>query len=223
MRPMSVLVLAIACVLACPPTLAADGIDKVNGSIHAAAGREYGDLGTVNGSIRIDANVRAGEASTVNGGITLGRGASTGELETVNGAIRAEPGVRIQGGVSTVNGDIFVGQGGEIRGDVRSVSGSIGLVQTAVAGSVGTVGGNVTIGAGSHVHGGLRVEKPSNPGWLSFGRQRVPRIIIGANARVDGPLVFERPVTLYVHESARVGAITGATATRYSGARPPAD
>ena len=40
---------------------------------------------------------------------------------------------------------------------------------------------------------------------------------------VDGPLVFEREVVLYVHASARTGAITGATAIRYDGASPPAN
>ena len=46
--------------------------------------------------------------------------------------------------------------------------------------------------------------------------RRDPRIIIGPNAVVEGPLVFERPVTLYVHTSARIGAVTGATAKPFS-------
>jgi hypothetical protein len=53
--------------------------------------------------------------------------------------------------------------------------------------------------------------------------KRDPRVVIGPNAVVDGPLVFERKVTLYVHSSARTGPITGATAVRYSGALPPAE
>ena len=43
-------------------------------------------------------------------------------------------------------------------------------------------------------------------------------MIIGPNARVDGPLVFEREVELYVHDSAKIGPVTGATAVRYDGA-----
>ena len=36
---------------------------------------------------------------------------------------------------------------------------------------------------------------------------------------VDGPLVFEREVELYVHNTAKIGAVTGATARcRYDGA-----
>jgi hypothetical protein len=35
--------------------------------------------------------------------------------------------------------------------------------------------------------------------------------------------VFEREVKLFVHDSARIGRVTGATAVRYSGERPPQD
>jgi len=45
--------------------------------------------------------------------------------------------------------------------------------------------------------------------------------VIGPNAKVDGALVFEHEVSLYVHETATTGPITGATATRYSGDRAP--
>ena len=40
---------------------------------------------------------------------------------------------------------------------------------------------------------------------------------------VEGPLVFEREVKLYVHSSARIGHVTGATAVSYSGAQAPRD
>jgi hypothetical protein len=47
--------------------------------------------------------------------------------------------------------------------------------------------------------------------------------VIGPGAVVEGPLVFEREVKLYVHASARTGAITGATAIRFDGAHAPQD
>ena len=56
---------------------------------------------------------------------------------------------------------------------------------------------------------------------MGWGKQRPPRIVIGPNAVVDGPLVFEREVTLYVHDSARIGKVTGAIAVRYSSPTPP--
>ena len=82
-----------------------------------------------------------------------------------------------------------------------------------LGGGIDTVNGDITVGVGSHVKGGIKVEKPS-PHWLpiSFGKRTPPRIIVGPNAVVDGPLVFEREVKLYVHSSARIGSVSGATA-----------
>jgi hypothetical protein len=71
------------------------------------------------------------------------------------------------------------------------------------------------VGIGSHVHGGIHVEKPG-PSWISLHKNKPPRIIIGPNAQVDGPLVFEREVVLYVHTTAKVGSITGAKAIPFS-------
>jgi hypothetical protein len=64
------------------------------------------------------------------------------------------------------------------------------------------------------------VRKPKS-NWS--GKPRPLRIVIGPNAKVDGALVFEREVTLYVHQSATIGSVTGATAVRYSGERAPKD
>ncbi|MDR7133130.1 hypothetical protein J2X06_000314 [Lysobacter niastensis] len=69
--------------------------------------------------------------------------------------------------------------------------------------------------------GGLRYAKPNRQ--LFSMNNRDPRVVIGPNAVVEGPLVFERKVTLYVHSSAKTGPITGATAVPYSGALPPAE
>jgi hypothetical protein len=66
------------------------------------------------------------------------------------------------------------------------------------------------------------VEKPHGFS-LHLSKQRPPRIVIGPNAVVDGTLVFEREVTLYVHGSARIGKVTGATAQAYSTATPPGE
>jgi hypothetical protein len=58
---------------------------------------------------------------------------------------------------------------------------------------------------------------------ITFGGKRKPRIVIGPNAVVDGDLVFEREVTLYVHSSARIGKVTGATAIPFDTPRAPRD
>jgi hypothetical protein len=49
---------------------------------------------------------------------------------------------------------------------------------------------------------------------------RPPKIVVGENARIRGRLVFERPVELYVHDSAEIGQVSGAQVNRYSGREP---
>ena len=218
----AILALALAtalCTGAIVPASAQQSIDKVNGGITAAAGQRYGDLETVNGGIQLEDGAQLEDASTVNGGIHGGDDVRAGSLETVNGGVTL--GKRAQvAEASTVNGQLFFDRGSRVRGDVGNVNGSIGLVGTEVGGNIETVSGDITVGADSRVKGHLRVEKPNKHGF-SIGKQRVPRIVIGPNAVVDGPLRFERKVTLYVHTSARIGTVTGATALPYSTATPP--
>ena len=210
-RTRTALLLTLA--LATTPALAQQDVSKVNGSVSADAGQAYGDLETVNGSVSIAAGATVEDASTVNGSITVGDKAQAASLETVNGAIRIGKDVQVRKDVETVNRSIFTDRGTTIGGNVDTVNGAIGLVGTQLAGGIETVNGDVTVGIGSHVKGGIKVEKPR--GW-SMKPRRDPRIIIGPNAVVEGPLVFERPVTLYVHTSARIGAVTGATAKPFS-------
>ena len=217
-RTRTALLLTLA--LATTPALAQQDVSKVNGSVSADAGQAYGDLETVNGSVSIAAGATVEDASTVNGSITVGDKAQAASLETVNGAIRIGKDVQVRKDVETVNGSIFTDRGTTIGGNVDTVNGAIGLVGTHLAGGIETVNGDITVGIGSHVKGGIKVEKPR--GW-SMKPRRDPRIIIGPNAVVEGPLVFERPVTLYVHTSARIGAVTGATAKPFSTDTAPAE
>ena len=217
-RTRTALLLTLA--LATTPALAQQDVSKVNGSVSADAGQAYGDLETVNGSVSIAAGATVEDASTVNGSITVGDKAQAASLETVNGAIRIGKDVQVRKDVETVNGSIFTDRGTIIGGNVDTVNGAIGLVGTQLAGGIETVNGDITVGIGSHVKGGIKVEKPR--GW-SMKPRRDPRIIIGPNAVVEGPLVFERPVTLYVHTSARIGAVTGATAKPFSTDTAPAE
>jgi hypothetical protein len=140
----------------------------------------------------------------------------------VNGGIRIEGRNRVTS-IETVNGGIFTGRGSDVAHGVQTVNGAIGLVDTDVGGSIETVNGNVTIGIDSHVRGGLTIEKPRQGGMgLSF-KPRIPRVVIGPGAVVDGALVFKREVKLYVHKTARTGAITGATAIPFDGPTAPND
>ena len=213
--------LFIALALGTTPVFASEDISKVNGSIEAEAGRAYGELETVNGSIRIAEGATTADAGTVNGSIKVGAKASTGSLDTVNGGIRLDGDVTVDGSIETVNGEVFVDRGGKVKQGVSTVNGAIGLVATQLGGGIETVNGNVTVGVGSVVKGGLRVEK--NNSWIQLKSKRVPRIIIGPNAVVEGPLVFEREVNLYVHRSAKTGPITGATAKAFDSDSAPKD
>ena len=221
-RVRCLLAVSLALAMTVPAAFAAErDIDKVNGSITVEAAERYGNLDTVNGSINIGAGARVADAETVNGSIRVAEDVQAGALSTVNGSIRVATNATISKGVSTVNGSIFVDRGGSVRGDVETVNGAIGLVDTDVGGGIETVNGDVTVGVGSQVVGGIHYRKPSKQ-WISLGKRKPPRVVIGPNARVDGPLRFEREVVLYVHGTARIGLVTGATAVGYDGPTPPA-
>ncbi|MGN6512564.1 MAG: hypothetical protein ACTHKZ_03200 [Lysobacteraceae bacterium] len=216
----------LALTLALPLAHAADGhardVEKVTGSITASAGQAWGDLTTVNGSIHVEDGTTVGDAETVNGSIQVGDKARTGDLETVNGGIRLGRDVQA-GDLTTVNGSVFADHGSRLARDIETVNGSIGLVHTDLAGGIRTVNGDITVGVNSHVHGGIHVDKQQH-GWnIQFGKQRPPRVIVGPGATVDGPLVFQREVVLYVHDSARIGPVTGAKVLHFSGDHAPAE
>ena len=214
--------LAFALALACSlPAMAGNDISKVNGSIEATAGNTYGDLDTVNGAVRIGEGAQVRDASTVNGGITVADGASVGSLETVNGSIRLGRNVQVGKDIETVNGSVFVDQGGKVGGDIETVNGAIGLVRTELRGGIETVNGDITVGVGSRVAGGITIERAH--GWFNSGKKRKPRVVIGPDAVVEGPLKFEREVALYVHRSARTGPVTGAEPVVFESETAPQD
>lgn len=199
--------------------LAGDDISKINGSIEAPASSVRGKLETVNGGIRIGGHASVKDVETVNGGITVGDHAETGDLETVNGSIRIGRAAAIDGGVQTVNGSIFADRGTRINGGVETVNGAIGLVASQIGEDVETVNGDITVGIGSRVGGSVHVIRPKLN--LTLRTARKPKIIIGPHAIVEGSLVFDRDVDLYVHDTAHVGEIRGTTAIPYSSDTAP--
>ena len=211
--------LFLALALSASSAYAQQDISKVNGSITAESGQTVGELQTVNGSIRINSGAVTDDAGTVNGSITVNEKATTGSLETVNGSIRLERDVTVNGSIETVNGSVFVDRGGKVRNNVETVNGAIGLVATQLGGGIQTVNGDITVGIESVVKGGIKIEKSNS--WLQNKPKRDPRVIIGPNAVVEGALVFERPVKLYVHKTARIGPVTGATAQTFEGDTAP--
>ena len=233
-----VLTLAVAGCLVLGSPIAAGGINKnitvtsssdpsddyesVNGNVTIEEGVQLdasSEVSTVNGSIRVGANAVVGEVETVNGSVKFGDYARADAVSTVNGSIRMPEGVDVAGNVETVNGSLKLGSSGRVGGSLENVNGSIELTAATVEGSVITYSGDVVITDGSTVGGDLMVKKSKSNGW-KWGKRKTPEVVIGPNSRVQGDLVFEREVDLYVHTSASVGNITGAQPISFSGDRP---
>ena len=218
---------ALALSLAVGPAFAHDNddnddnsIEHVNGSISAEAGHSYDDLSTVNGGISLADGAKAKDVSTVNGGLSLDDNVEVESLDTVNGGISTGENCRIEKDASTVNGGIRITFHSHVGGEVSTVNGGITVQQTEVGGQVHTVNGDITIGAQSVVHGGILVEKSHGFG-IHWGKESKPRIVIGPNAVVEGELRFEHAVDLFVHPTAKIGKVTGATVQTYTDKLPP--
>lgn len=199
-----------------------DGASSVNGSVTVGDGATVtGSVSTVNGKVRVGDDAKIGDASTVNGALTLGTNVTAGGLETVNGSISVGEGAEIDGEVSAVNGGITLEQGSTVASHVSNVNGSIELVGAEVRGNVTTTNGGVHLSDKSVVKGDILIEKPS---FWSFGDSKKPRIIIGPGSVVEGNIVLEREVDLYISETAEVGGVKGEMsmddAIRFSGDSP---
>lgn len=190
-------------------------LGNVNGSIEVGSGSRTGAISNTNGTITLHSNVEAGEVRNTNGGLNIGNDSMVnGPASTVNGRIRIADNTQVNGDLSTVNGTMELASGVRVDGKISTVNGNIQLDQ-AHALQLETATGSVSLLNGSVIEGELRVRET---------RQRdrdIPRIVIGENSQVGGPLVFEREVRLLIHDSAEVGDIEGATAEYYSGDEPP--
>jgi hypothetical protein len=193
------------------------GIQRVTGSIDIGAGEHAGDVSTVNGSVHIGERAAVGHAEVVNGSITIDPHASVGSAQTVNGSIKVADGVGVTGELETVNGSISLASGTDVKGAVSNVNGAITVAGAHVGGDIHTVAGDIDVGPNGQVDGGIRIERDNS--W--FHSDSVPRVVIRAGSVVKGPLRFDRKVQLYVSDKATVGAVSGATATAFSGDEPP--
>jgi DUF4097 and DUF4098 domain-containing protein YvlB len=201
--------------------LASCGMNSVNGSVSVPAGSQSGDVGTVNGSVSVGEGATVGQAMTVNGGVRLDARAVAKSVKTVNGEITLGDSVKVSEGVFTVNGALRLENSAEVTGGIGNVNGDIRLASAHVGGGIATVNGDIDVGSGSRVEGGIHVGKAD---YSNNANARLPRIVIGPNATVTGTLNFERPVKLYVSESATVsGPIQGATPEAFAGDQPPTE
>lgn len=200
-----------------------NGGSSVNGRVLAESGAIVsGDLQTVNGSVTLESGVQAHDVESVNGRVRVGDDSSVHSVSTVNGRNKIGERVIVDGEVGTVNGAITVGSGSSVTGDVTAVNGKIELLSVRVDGNVENVNGGMELLDGTRIGGNVIVRKTKS--WWNSGskKNKVPRIVIGSNVVIEGTLVLEREVELYIHETATVGEIEGKNIDiqRFSGDRP---
>jgi len=196
------------------------GNERVNGSVDVAVGQPLADASTVNGAIHVAPGAAVKAASTVNGSITLGERASAASATTVNGSITLGADARVAGDLKTVNGAVTLEHGADVGGELTNVNGEFDLGGAHVGKGIRTTNGDIDVGAGSRVEGGIEYDSATGIS-ISF-THRVPHIVIGPGAVVQGPLRFGREVRLYVSNRARIGPVSGATPISFSGDQPPA-
>lgn len=174
-----------------------------------------GDYSTVNKSINLDDNTTAGDIDSVNGSIRIGAGSFVESVESVNGSIKLDNDVTVDGGIDAVNGSITLQPGCEVGGKVETVNGGIKLDNARVAGNIETINGHLRVLNGSEVTGNVVVRKPG--GWNFSKRNKPVHVEIGQDVVVHGDLIFEHPVELKLHDSARIGEIIGDKVKMVSG------
>lgn len=219
LRLYGALLLGMALVASCDGPDNGDKNSKVLGSVHIPPGSHAQNAQTVNGSIYIGSNAVIDHAETVNGSVILHPHSTASSVETVNGSVHLEDGAHVTGDVELVNGHIELERGAEVAGHLSNVNGAIEVRGAHIGGGIESVTSNITIGEDSKVEGGIHVRK-SGSGGLSFGAPKIPRIVIGPRVTIDGPMVFERDVQLYVSDRATIGAVQGATPAQFSGDQP---
>ena len=166
-----------------------------------------GSHSTVNKSISIDDNSTTGDVDSVNGSIRIGSNSFVDSVESVNGSIKLGNDVTVDRGIDAVNGSITLQPGCEVGGNVESINGGIRMENARIAGDVETINGQLRILNGSEVSGNVVIRK--SKGWNLHKRSKPIRVEIGQDVIVHGDMIFEQPVELKLHDTARVGEIIG--------------
>ena len=193
-----------------------DGM-TMNGDVTIGRNADASDSNfrTMNGRITIKDGARVSDCATVNGPVNVGDGAEAGDLKTVNGDLDLGRDARVKGSIKLVNGSVRLNKGSSVSGDIGTVNGRIELVTAEVGGDLSNVNGGMLVTAGSLVQGGIRIRDADGD---PMGEP--PRIVIGPDSEVRGKLQFERDVELFVHETAHIGPVSGATAVSFAGDEP---
>lgn len=190
-------------------------LESVSGGVEIAPWAIVGGADTTSGHIHVHEEAAVGPVRSISGNVVVGNKAWIRSAKTVSGHITLGRDVQVEEGVKSTSGTIKTGHGCRIQGDVNSVSGDIALHATEVEGNIHVVSSDLTVAADSKVSGGIHLPRTTSSSF------HLPRIVIGAHARVEGELVFESPVELYVHTTAQTGTIRGASRIVYSTPHPP--
>jgi DUF4097 and DUF4098 domain-containing protein YvlB len=212
-------------------------IDTGSGSVELSPGASSGRIDTGSGSVRMGADAQARVIDTGSGSIRLASGARTEAIDTGSGSIRGADRVLIDGDIDTGSGAVELGSGSTVRGNIDTGSGSVELTGVIVEGKIDTGSGDITLidcqlrddlvstrgevklEGSTHVGGDLIIRKSKCWGFC-WGENEPTRVVVGAGASVAGEIRSERETELWVHQSARIGKVSGAEVKRFSGERP---
>ena len=138
-----------------------------------------GNISKVNGSIEVETGQEAGDVSTVNGGIVIGQGA------------------RVRDDRDGQRFDPPRGPGGCDRRPTPSTGRSPSASRSRSTARSGTVNGGVELGKGSRIGGSLETvngRMSLTEATVGGGLETVNGdITVGANSRVDGGILVDKP------------------------------
>jgi len=121
----------------------------------------------------------------------------------------------VERSATTVNGEIELGKRSRVGGDLTTVNGEVAIRGGEVGGKVITNKGDIDLTDGARVQGGILVKKNMGTDW-GWGKDKdhPSKVHICSTCVVNGDLVFERPVELYVENGAKIGKVVGDEVTR---------
>lgn len=220
-----------------PAGTAVGVIDTGSGDVFVETGAVTRNIDTGSGSVELAAGASSGRIDTGSGSVRLGADAQSGAIDTGSGSVQGADRVTIDGDVDTGSGSIELGAGSSVRGKIDSGSGSVDFNGVTVEGPIDTGSGDISLvdcqlrddlrttrgevklEGSTRVDGDLIIRKSKCWG-ICWGDDQPTRVIIGAGASVAGEIRSERETELWVHETARIGKVSGAEVKRFSGERP---
>jgi hypothetical protein len=163
--------------------------------------------------------VAAGEnADTGSRSVRVPAGTAVGVIDTGSGSIELGAGSSVRGKIDSGSGSVDF-NGVTVEGPIDTGSGDISLVDCQLRDDLRTTRGEVKLEGSTRVDGDLIIRKSKCWG-ICWGDDQPTRVIIGAGASVAGEIRSERETELWVHETARIGKVSGAEVKRFSGERP---